>query len=282
MDYNAIITPLQSLIECLSVFIPKLIVALIIFFAMLYIASLAAKGVQKAAQRRCVDPELTKLFYRLTRWSLIIIGIIWALDMVDFNVTGFVAGLGIAGLTIGFALKDIAENFIAGILLLLHQPFDIGEGIEVAGHSGTVTDIAIRATTIRTWDGLMVIVPNAEVYKNAITNYSKVDKRRIGLDIGVGYETDLQQAHDTMLDVVSQLSGIVDDPAPTVVFKEFGDSSVNASLYFWIDTGAMDFLAAQDTVVKGIKSAFERDGISIPYPIRTVYVNQVQGNKVAE
>jgi len=280
MDYSSIITPIQSIIEYLMVFIPKLIVALIIFFVMLYIASLAAKGVQKAAQRRCVDPELTKLFYRLTRWSLIIVGIIWALGMVDFNVTGFVAGLGIAGLTIGFALKDIAENFIAGILLLLQQPFDIGEGIEVAGYSGTVIDIEIRATTIRTWDGLMVILPNAEVYKNAITNYSKVDKRRIGLDIGVGYETDLQKAHNTMLDVVTQLPGVVDDPEPTVVFKEFGDSAVNASLYFWIDTEAIGFLVAQDAAVKGIKSAFEREGINIPYPIRTVYVNQVQGSKV--
>jgi len=280
MDYSSIITPIQRVIEYLMVFIPKLIVALIIFFGMLYVASLAAKGVQKAAQKRDVDPELTKLFYRLTRWSLIILGTIWALGMVDFNVTGFVAGLGIAGLTIGFALKDIAENFIAGILLLLQQPFDIGENIEVTGYSGTVIDIAIRATTIRTWDGLMVIIPNAEVYKNAITNYSKVDKRRIGLDIGVGYETDLQKAHNTMLDVVAQLPGVVDDPEPTVVFKEFGDSAINASLYFWIDTEAVGFLVAQDAAVKGIKSAFEREGINIPYPIRTVYVNQVQGSKV--
>ena len=281
MDYSSIITPIQRVIEYLMVFIPKLIVALIIFFGMLYIASLVAKGVQKAAQKRGVDPELTKLFYRLTRWSLIILGTIWALGMVDFNVTGFVAGLGIAGLTIGFALKDIAENFIAGILLLLQQPFDIGEGIEVAGYSGTVIDIAIRATTIRTWDGLLVILPNAEVYKNAITNYSKVDKRRIGLDIGVGYETDLQKAHNTMIDVVAQLPGVVDDPEPTVVFKEFGDSAINASLYFWIDTEVVGFLVAQDAAVKGIKSAFEREGINIPYPIRTVYVNQVQGSRVA-
>ena len=279
MDYSSIITPLQRVIEYLMVFIPKLIVALIIFFAMLYIASLVARGVQKAAQKRCIDPELTKLFYRLTRWSLIILGTVWALGMVDFNVTGFVAGLGIAGLTIGFALKDIAENFIAGILLLLQQPFDIGEGIEVAGHSGTVIDIEVRATTIRTWDGLLVILPNADVYKNAITNFSKVDKRRIGLDIGVGYETDLQNAHKVMVDVVTQLPGVVDDPEPTVVFKEFGDSAINASLYFWIDTEAVGFLVAQDAAVKGIKSAFEQESINIPYPIRTVYVNQVQGSK---
>ncbi|MBN1991794.1 MAG: mechanosensitive ion channel [Anaerolineae bacterium] len=276
MDYNFFNAPIQKLLEEVLIFIPKLVVAIVIFLVMLYVANLAAKAVKNATQKRRFDAELSMLFCRLTRWSLIILGTIWALQQVSFNVTGFVAGLGIAGFTIGFALKDIAENFVAGILLLLQQPFDIGESIEVAGYSGTVTDIQIRATTIHTWDGLLVLVPNASVYTSAITNYSKVDKRRIGLDIGVGYETDLQKAHDTMLKVVSDLPGVIkDDPEPTVIFKEFADSAINASLYFWVDLHQADYFPTLDAAVKAIKVAFEKEGINIPYPIRTVYVNQV-------
>ncbi len=276
MDYSFISAPIQSLIEYLLVFIPKLVVAIVIFLAMIYVAGWVARLVRRAAEERRVDPEITTLFYRLTRWGLIILGLIWALQQVDFNVPGFVAGLGIAGFTIGFALKDIAENFVAGILLLTQQPFDIGEAIEVNGYSGIVTDIQIRATTLRTWDGLLVVVPNAHVYTNAITNFSKVDQRRLEINLGVAYETDLQQAHDIMLEVAGQLPGVLaDEPKPMVVFKEFGESSIKATLYFWINMPETDYFATLDAAVKGIKQAFDQNGIKIPYPIRTVYVNKV-------
>jgi len=270
-------TPLQSFFEQLLLFIPDLIVAIIIFIASFYVASLAARAVVRGLERRDrpVDPELSLLLGRLARWAIIVVGIIWALNQVNFNVTGFVAGLGIVGFTVGFALKDVAENFVAGILLLIQQPFDIGDAIEVNGYAGVVSDIKVRDTTMRTWDGLLVIIPNATVYTNAITNYTKVEKRRIGLEIGVGYETDLQKAHDTMIDVVANLPGVIlDDPEPLVVFKEFGDSSINATLYFWIDMAVTGYFGALDGAVKGVKAAFERQGINIPFPIRTVYMEK--------
>jgi small conductance mechanosensitive channel len=274
MNYD-FTTPIQKFIEELVLFIPNLVVALIIFLLTLYAGGLAAKAVKSALAKREADPELSMLLSRLARWAIIILGTIWALARVNFNITGFVAGLGIIGFTIGFALKDVAENFVAGILLLLQQPFDIGEAIEVAGYSGTVTDIQIRATTMRTWDGLLVLIPNAKVYTNPITNFSKVDQRRIGLDIGVGYETDLPKAHETMIEVVTNLPGVLkDDPAPTVIFKEFADSSINASLYFWIDTKEAGYGTILDAAVKGLKVAFEKEGINIPFPIRTVYMQQ--------
>ena len=268
-------TPIQKFIEALIFFVPNLIVAIIIFLLTLYVGSLAARVVKNALEKRQTDPELSMLLSRLTRWTIIVLGVIWALERVNFNVTGFVAGLGIVGFTIGFALKDVAENFVAGILLLLQQPFDIGEAIEVAGYGGTVTDIQIRATTMRTWDGLLVVIPNAKVYTDVITNFSKVEQRRIGLNIGVGYETDLQKAHDVMIQVVTGLPGVIkDDPAPVVVFQEFADSSINATLYFWFDTKDAGYFPTLDGAVKGIKIAFEKEGINIPFPIRTVYVQQ--------
>ncbi len=264
------LTPLQALFEQIILFTPKLIVALIIFALTLLLAKICFQLVRRALQHRQTDPEVSLLLARVTQISILVLGIIWALSAVDFNVTGFVAGLGIAGFTVGFALKDIAENFVAGVLLLLQQPFDIGEAVEAGGYAGTVTNIEIRSTTIRTWDGLLVIIPNAQVYGNPLTNYSKIERRRISLDVGVGYETDLDKAHALLLAVANDVPGIKADPAPFAVFKEFGDSSINATLYFWIDVSEAGYFDALDAAVKGIKTAFERESINIPYPIRTL------------
>jgi small conductance mechanosensitive channel len=266
---------IETLIADLILFLPNLVVAILIFLLTLYVAGLAARAVVVAMRRRGLDPELTLLLSRLVRWTLMVLGTIWALSEVNFDITGFAAGLGILGFTVGFALRDIAENFVAGILLLWLQPFDIGDAVIVGGYGGTVTEIQIRATTIRTWDGLLVIVPNAEVYSNAITNYSKVYQRRLEIVVGVGYETDLPQAHNLMIEVVSGMPGVItDDPAPVVVFNEFGESSINATLYFWIKTDETGFFDALDGAIKGVKTAFEGAGINIPYPIRTLYMQQ--------
>ncbi len=269
------VTPLESIINRIILFIPKLVVAIIIFLLTLYVARLGFRIVSSALEKRRVDPELNLLLSRIAQIAIIVLGIIWALATVDFDVTGFVAGLGIVGFTIGFALKDVAENFVAGVLLLLQQPFDIGDAVEAGGFSGKVTNIAIRTTTIRTWDGLLVIIPNAQVYSNPITNYSQVDHRRISIDVGVGYESDLQKVDDILLEIVNRLPGARDEPAPIVVFKEFGDSSINATLYFWIDVSEAAYFDTIDAAVKRIKVAFEKEGINIPYPIQTVYMQQV-------
>ncbi len=261
----------EQAIVGLADFVPKLIVAIIIFLVTLYLSRWGFRMIERLAIKRQVDPELRLLMARVGQWAIIIFGTIWALDQVDFNVTGFVAGLGIIGFTVGFALKDVAENFVAGILLLLQQPFDIGDAVEVSGYGGTVTDIEIRSTTLRTWDGLLVIIPNAAVYSNPITNFSKVHQRRINVDVGVGYDTDLDKANQIMLDVVNKLPGIKSDPEPFVVFKEFGDSSINATVYFWISTSEAGYFGSLDGVVKGIKTAFAQESIDIPFPIRTVY-----------
>ena len=267
-------TSLEKVITDFIDFIPNLIAAIIIFVVSIYLGRLGFRAVEAGLRRRRTDPEITLLIARLWQWSIIIFGTIWGLAQVNFNVTSFVAGLGIVGFTVGFALKDIAENFVAGILLLLQQPFDIGDAVEVDGYGGTVESIEIRSTTVRTWDGLLVIIPNAAVYSHPITNYSKISKRRVSVTVGVAYETDLDQADAVILKVVEDLPGIKDDPAPFVTFNEFADSSINATVYFWIDTSEAGYFGSLDSVVKGIKRAFDQEGINIPYPIRMVYQTQ--------
>lgn len=265
----------MAMLEGLLVFIPKLIVAIIFFLVTLYVASLIARFVQRALAAREMDPELTLVLSRLARWAFIALGTIISLDQVDFDVAGFLAGLGIVGLTVGFALQDITKNFISGILLLVQQPFDIGDAIEVAGVAGAVVDIQVRSTTIRTWDGRIVIIPNADVYSSAITNYSRSELRRFELNIGVAYDSDLEQVTQVTHDVLAGIEGLIqDDPAPMVVFNNFGASSIDLTIYYWLRPAELSPFLASDQVVKAIKSAYAAANIDIPFPIRTVYNQQ--------
>lgn len=266
---------LSSLLSRVSLSLPRLITAVVIFAIMLFLAGLVAKLIQRACNRRKLDREATLLLSRLGRYGTITLGIIWGLKQVNFDVTGFVAALGILGFTIGFALQDISKNFVAGILLLWQQPFNIDDVISVAGYTGKVTDVSIRATELRTFDGLQVLVPNAEVYTSPITNFTKAAVRRLALRIGVSYTTDLDKATRVALEAVSALPDVLgDEQAPSVVFDNFGDSSIDFTLFYWIDTEATPFGIAQDQGVKAVKTAFEREGIDIPFPVRTMVMAQ--------
>jgi small conductance mechanosensitive channel len=265
---------LSSLLSRVSLSLPRLITAVVIFAIMLFLAGLVAKLIQRACNRRKLDREATLLLSRLGRYGTITLGIIWGLKQVNFDVTGFVAALGILGFTIGFALQDISKNFVAGILLLWQQPFNIGDTISVNGFSGAVMDISLRATEIRNLDGLQVFIPNADVYTNPLTNYSKAQKRRVGLRAGVSYDTDLDLATRTALAAVQQVRGLVSDPAPSVIFDTFGEQLIGFILYYWIDTSQADFGAAQDQGLKVIKEAFQREHITLPIAVRALMVQQ--------
>ena len=265
---------LSSLLSRVSLSLPRLITAVVIFAIMLFLAGLVAKPIQRACNKRKLDREATLLLSRLGRYGTITLGIIWGLKQVNFDVTGFVAALGILGFTIGFALQDISKNFVAGILLLWQQPFNIGDTISVNGFTGAVMDISPRATEIRNLDGLQVFIPNADVYTNPLTNYSKAQSRRVGLRAGVAYDTDLDLATRTALEAVQQVRGLVGDPAPSVIFDTFGEQLIGFILYYWIDTAQADFGVAQDQGLKLIKEAFQREQITLPIAIRALVVQQ--------
>ncbi len=264
----------ENLLAQAVLFLPKLAVAIVVFVVSLYVAKLAEKAVARALKLRHTDPELSILLSRTLRWSVIVFGTVVALQQVNFDVSSFIAGLGIIGFALSFAFQDIAKNFIAGVLLLIQQPFDIGDGIELAGVGGTVVDIEVRSTTLRTWDGKQVIIPNADVYAATIINFSRSPRRRIEIEVGVAYDTDLDKATAVLLETVAGLHGVPDDPAPQVIFKTFADSSINGTVYFWIRTADISVLEAQNSAVKAIKSAFEREGIEIPYPVQTVLLEK--------
>jgi small conductance mechanosensitive channel len=270
--------PWDSILASVLAFLPKLGAAALVYLVARLISTWATNGVRRAMERRKRDPELILLMEMLTRWGVLALGIVLALEqLAPGRLAGLIAGLGIAGFTIGFALQDVAKNFVAGILLLILQPFNIGDAIQVAGYAGSVLNITLRSTDMRTWDGLHVIIPNSDVFVNPIINYSKAGQRRLEIDVGVAYDLDLDRVTRVTLDALGELPGVLADPAPQVVFSNFGGSAIEFKLYYWIDTTVTDYLAAQNGGYKALKVAYERESIQMPFPTQTIHVAQQGG-----
>jgi small conductance mechanosensitive channel len=263
---------LQDLINRFLLFLPKLVVALVVFIVGLYLVSVVTRLVRKGLETRQVDKEATKVITQMTRWSLLLLVAITALQQIDFNLTAFITGLGVVGFTVGFALKDISENFVAGLLLLLQRPFELGDVVHIDDFRGRVTDVNLRATEIETLDGHNVILPNGMVYTSPITNYTRTSLARIGLDVGVAYASDLDAVRETALSAIRGVPGVLADPEPYVVFHTFADSAINFTLFYWIDNRETAQFQASDLALPAVKRAFEDAGIEIPFPIRTVYM----------
>ncbi len=265
---------LQELLTKIIDFVPHLITALVVFAISLFVSNLTAKWVLRKSKTRVKNIETSKLLSTITRWTILVLGIVIALEQVNFNVTGFVAGLGVAGFTIGFALQDIAKNFVSGILLVIRQPFQVGDAVELSGFEGTVTDITLRDTVVQTWDGEVVILPNMSVYSKPIKNFSGLKNRRRIIQIGVGYEVDLEKAQNTILESVKSVEGVLPEPHPMVLAKEFGASEIVLLVYFWIDQTQNSILKIPSDVILAIRDATKRESINIPYPIQTVHFSK--------
>ena len=267
-------TVLQQLLVDFLTLLPSLIAALVVFAVGLYIASIVRRLVRRSLERRTKNPQPIALLSQLSYWLVVIIVAAISLQMVGFNLTAFLAGLGIAGITIGFALQDVSKNFIAGVLMLIQQPFEIGEFIEIGSYSGTVEAIDLRATQVRTTDGKLVMIPNGEVMISPITNFSKAEKRRVAISTGVAYDSDPESVHQTATEAINGVKGLLSEPAPEVLFENFGGTTMDLTLYYWIDTSQTSVAKAKDAGLKAIKEAFERAQIDMPLPGQAVYLVQ--------
>ncbi|MBG0786455.1 MAG: mechanosensitive ion channel family protein [Anaerolineaceae bacterium] len=267
MDFQSI---LQNWLTSFIDFFPKVVAALVIFLVTIVGAGFVAKSVRKFSAKKITSPELLQLIFRVTRWTLLIVGTIVALDQVNFNVTGFIAGLGVAGFTIGFALQDIAKNFISGLLLLYRQPFVIGDAVKISTFTGIITQINIRDTVLKTYDGELVIIPNQEVFENPIVNYTHTKLRRQSVTIRLGYKEDSDQAVGVFLDAVKGIEGVEVSPAPSIYVSDLGESALILTTYYWCDQKDENVLDVQSKVITAIKKAAETNGISLPSPIKTV------------
>jgi small-conductance mechanosensitive channel len=204
--------------------------------------------------------------------------IIMGLDLIGVNVMPFIAGAGVMGVAVGFAAKDTLSNLIAGILLIIDRPFEIGDRIEVwsspSGSSswGDVVDIGLRATRIKTTDNIVVIIPNNEIMTRDIVNYTILSKSiRVRVNIGIAYDSDIEKAKALTIQATESADWILSDPAPKVVVKDFGESSVDLQLRVWIKDARkrMDTIS---TITDTVKNLFDENGIDIPFPRRDIAI----------
>ena len=227
-----------------------------------------------------VDDIIFDLLNKFAGAIVFAMAIIIALDLLGINIMPFIAGAGIAGIAIGFAAKDTLSNLIAGILLIIDRPFEIGDRIEVwsapaeSATWGDVIDIGLRATKIRTTDHIIIVIPNNEIMRRDIINYTLIsEKIRVRINIGVAYDTDIKKAKDIILQVAAAAEWIAKDPPPKVVVRNFGESSVDLQLRVWIE----DARRRMDTIsyiTDQVKDEFDKQGVEIPYPKRDIYVTQ--------
>ena len=266
-----IIDYLQVWLDRFIAFLPTLVIGMGIFLLAWILSRWLSRLVRRNMTRGGRDPELIVLISLLTRWGIMTLGFVIATEvMTEGSLGSLIAGLGIAGFTIGFALQDVAKNFVAGILLLLQQPFAIGDMIEVAGYKGKVQAIALRTTELKTPDGRFVLIPNGDVYTSAVVNFTRSGSRRVELNVGVATDSDLDKVTRVTLASIAEIAGLLEEPSPRVAYDNFGNSTIDFTLYYWVDTAFTDIADARDASVKAIKGAFERESIVMPYPTMTV------------
>ena len=247
-------------------------------FTLLVLSYFKANFVKKSKTK--IDDIAFDLLNKFSGVIIFAIAILLALDVLGINVVPFVAGAGIAGIAVGFAAKDTLSNLIAGILLIIDRPFEVGDRIELwsapqgSATWGDVIDIGLRATKIRTTDNIVIIIPNNEIMMRDIVNYTTISSDiRVRIPIGVAYDTDINKAKSVILEVAKTAEWVLKDPPPEVVVRQFGESSVDLQLRVWIKDARRRMDTISYTTDK-VKEAFDREGIEIPYPKRDITITQ--------
>lgn len=245
------------------------VVVLLLFWA-------ASRGVKSLVHRfsaRSQYQNLAMVFGRLAQWAMLLLGGLVAVTIAfpSFTPANLISALGITGIAIGFAFKDILENFLAGILILATKPFRIDDQIVFGIYEGTIEDIETRATKLRTYDGRLVVIPNAELFKASVIVNTASPTRRLEYDIGIGNGDDIQLAKRLMLEIVRNTEGVVTDPAPDALVVDYGESGVIIRVRWWINPPRRaDALDIKDKLLEGIKAALSENGIDLPYPTSQV------------
>lgn len=248
----------------------RVIGALLILLIGLWAAKLVRRVIARMMERSKLEPMLVSFVSSLAYCGMVVFVVIAALEKLDVKTTSFVAILGAAGLAVGLALQGSLANFASGVLIVIFKPFKVTDFIEAAGVKGIVQDMHIFTTTLNTPDNKKVIIPNAKLTADNITNYSAYDKRRVDLTAGISYGDDIDKARASIEAVLAENTKILRDPAPKIAVVEMADSSVNFVVRPW--TRSETYWDVYFEVTEGIKKRFDADGISIPFPQRDVHV----------
>ncbi len=255
---------------------PDLLLNLLILIAVLFVFRILARvtrRVVRAAINRsgiALSNLLKNMLVSLSGGSIMAIGILIALSYIGISVTPMLAGLGVAGFIIGFALQDSLSNFAAGAMILIYRPYDVNDFVEVTGASGLVKKMSLVTTTIVTFDNQTLVVPNQKIWGDVIKNVTAQKQRRVDLQFGISYTDDVELAERILTEIVTAHAKVLKDPEPNIRLHSLGDSSVNFIVRPWTKTD--DYWEVYWDITREVKLRFDREGISIPFPQRDVHV----------
>ncbi len=255
---------------------PRLLIQLLLFVAIIlafrFLAKLGQKVVTRALDASGVQMSrlLRQMIISVTRGLIMIFGVLVALSQMGISVGPLLAGLGVAGFIIGFALQDTLANFASGLMILLYRPFDVGDLVDTGGVFGKVQDMSLVNTTILTVDNQTLVVPNSKIWGDVIKNVTAQNIRRVDMVFGIGYADDIPKAEGILEDIVKHHDKVLEDPAPVVKLHELGESSVNFVVRPWVKRD--DYWDVYWYITREVKMRFDDEGVSIPFPQRDVHV----------
>jgi len=248
----------------------QLVLAILTLIIGFWVIGKISKGIKKVFILKGVDETLQPFLMGILSYMLKILLVISVMSMVGIKMTSFIAILGAAGLAVGMALSGTLQNFAGGVMLLMLKPFKKGDFIEAQGYMGVVDEIQIFSTILKTVDNRVVFIPNGGLSTSSLINYSREEQRRVDFSFGIGYGDDIDKARAVILDVIHAHDKILSDPAPFIVVGELADSSVNLTTRVW-SKGA-DYWEVFFYMNEAVKKAFDKNGISIPFPQTDVHV----------
>jgi small conductance mechanosensitive channel len=248
----------------------NILVAIIILGAGFWASGWAGNLIRHMAMKYPqLDVTLFGFLASLARWAIVAVTIIVVLGQFGVETTSLIALIGVAGLAIGLALQGTLSNLAAGVMLLIFRPFKVGDFITAGGHSGTVEEISLFTSSLISPDNVLTIVPNGDIWSDAVTNFSARDTRRLDLVFGVSYGSDLRAAEQALRDVIAEDDRILSEPAePFVAVTDLGASSVDFTIRVWCATS--DYWALRFHMLQAVKETFDARGIEIPFPTTTI------------
>jgi len=254
---------------------------LLVLFAFWVVSRIARGAVRRIIDRSklSISSLARDFFIKMTSRLVMLLGVIIAIAQLGVEVGPLLAGLGIAGFIIGFALQDTLSNFASGLMILIYRPFDVGDVIEAGGVMGKVDQMNLVSTMILTFDNQLLIVPNKQVWSGTIRNVTHQDKRRVDMTFGIGYSDDVPKAEKVLAEIVAGHEKVLKDPEPVIRLHELGDSSVNFVVRPWSKTD--EYWDVYWDVTREVKRRFDEEGISIPFPQRDVHIYREDGGKPA-
>ena len=273
MTYQTIADTANELLMSFVERIPYFVAAIVVMIVFWLLSLLFKKVVRKILGNRSRHQNLVKVFQRVGGALIFFIGFMIAMVVAipGFTPAKLIGALGIGSVAIGFAFKDIFQNLLSGILLLLSEPFRIGDQIVSGDYEGTVEDIKIRATTIKTYDGRQVVIPNSDLYTSALTVNTAYKQRRLQVAIGIGYEEDIEVAKAEIIKALNHSDTVSAKSQPSVIATGFGDSTIDLMVRWFIEDGTQaNKVTSIHQVIVEIKKALDVAGINIPFPIRTL------------